>query len=258
MAIPRHGPEAFAAMRRAGQLSAGALAAAGASVRPGTSTAELDAVIEATIRAGGGEPATKGMRGFPAAACISVNHVACHGIPSPTKRLADGDLVKIAFKAKLDGWHAGICRTFHAGRPTPRGRLLAERAEQALAAGVAVLRPGVTLGDLGHAIQQAAEARIAGVAFAVLRDLGGHGIGREFFTEPHVQHWGRPGEGEVLEEGMFLSVQPILVTGKPDTKTLPDGWSTVTRDRSWSAQAEHTVGITADGVEVFTGVNPAR
>ncbi|WP_035485940.1 type I methionyl aminopeptidase [Geminicoccus roseus] len=251
MAIVRHGPEAFAQMRVAGRVAAGAMAQAGAAVAPGTSTAEIDRIVEASILAEGGLPATKGILGFPAAACISVNHTVCHGIPG-ARKLAEGDLVKIAFKAQVDGWHAGICRTFHAGTPTPRGRLLALRAERALAAGLAVLRPGVTLGDLGHAIQQAAEARVEGVGFAVLRDLGGHGIGREFFMEPHVAHHGRPGEGDVLEEGMFLSVQPILVAGKPATKTLPDGWSVVTRDRAWSAQAEDTVGITADGVEVFT------
>lgn len=251
MSIPRHGPNAFAAMRIAGEIAAATVAAAGKAVTPGVSTAELDRIVEETIRARGAEPATKGMLGFPHAACISVNHTVCHGIPGGRK-LMSGDLVKIAFKVRADGWHAGICRTFHAGTPTPRGRLLARRAEAALAAGIAVLRPGVTTGDLGHAIQQAAEARIDGVGFAVVRDLGGHGIGQEFFLDPHVPHHGRPGEGEVLEEGVFLSVQPILVAGKPLTKTLCDGWSIVTRDRSWSAQAEDTLGITADGVEIFT------
>jgi methionyl aminopeptidase len=251
----RHGPDGFAAMRVAGRVAALAMAAAGRAVRPGIATAELDALVEETIGAHGGAPATKGMRGFPAAACISVNHVVCHGIPSAAKKLAAGDLVKIAFKARVDGWHAGICRTFHAGPPTPRGRLLAERAGQALAAGFAILRPGITTGELGHAIQQVAEARVGGVGFAVVRDLGGHGIGREFFMEPHVPHHGRPGEGKVLEEGMFLSVQPILVAGKADTKMLADGWSIVSRDRGLSAQVEDTVGITADGVEVFTDVN---
>jgi methionyl aminopeptidase len=252
MSIVRHGPDDFAAMRAAGRVVALAMEAAGSAVRPGVSTADLDALVEETIVAHGGEPATKGMRGFPSAACISVNHVVCHGIPSAAKKLAPSDLVKIAFKARMDGWHAGICRTFHAGPPTPRGRLLAERAEQAFKAGLAVLRPGITTGDLGHAIQQAAEARVGGVGFAVVRELGGHGIGREFFMEPHVPHHGRPGEGEMLEEGMFLSVQPILVAGKVDTKMLADGWSIVSRDRSLSAQWEDTVGITAGGVELFT------
>ena len=239
-------------MRAAGRLAAGAMAAAGRAVLPGASTADLDGIVEGYIRGHGGMPATKGMRGFPNAACISVNHVVCHGIPSAGKRLADGDIVKIAFKAAMDGWHAGIARTFHAGSPTPRGRLLVERVFQALDAGIAVLRPGATTGDLGHAIQQVAEARRAGVAFQVVRELGGHGIGRAFFMEPHVPHHGRPGEGDPIAEGTCLSVQPILVAGKPDIKTLPDGWSIVTRDRSWSAQAEDTVVVTGEGAEILT------
>lgn len=241
------------AMRAAGRLAAAAMQAAGATVAPGISTLDLDAIVEATIRAGGGIPATKGMRGFPNAACISVNHVACHGIPSAAKRLARGDLVKIAFKAELDGWHAGICRSFSVGPPTARAKLLVERTEEALAAGIAVLRPGATLGDLGHAIQMVAEERRGGVAYAVLPELGGHGIGRAFFMEPHVAHVGRPGEGERLDAGMFLSIQPILVAGSPATKTLTDGWTTVTRDRSLAAQAEDTVAITADGIVNLTG-----
>ena len=243
---------AFAGMRAAGRLAALAMRRAGEAVAAGISTLDLDAIVEATIRAAGGRPATKGMRGFPNAACISANHVACHGIPSADKRLAKGDLVKIAFKAELDGWHAGICRSFPVGPPTPRARLLVERTEEALAAGIAVLRPGATLGDLGHAIQEVAQARRAGIAYAVLPDLGGHGIGREFFMEPHVAHIGRPGEGERLSAGMFLSIQPILVAGNAATKTLADGWTTVTRDRALAAQSEDTVGITADGVEVLT------
>jgi methionyl aminopeptidase len=226
--------------------------AAEQAVLPGITTAELDRVVEDCIRGHAGAPATKGMRGFPNATCISVNHVVCHGIPSTTKRLMDGDLVKIAFKVGLGGWHAGIARTVHAGSPTPRGRLLVERAWQALAAGIAVLRSGATTGDLGHAIQQVAEARQAGVSFQVVRELGGHGIGQEFFMDPHVPHHGRPGEGDQLTDGMCLSVQPILVAGKADIKTLPDGWSIVTRDRSWSAQVEDTVVVTGQGAEILT------
>ena len=248
---------AFAGMRAAGRVAALAMEAAASAVRPGSSTADLDAIVEQCIQEHDGVAATKGMRGFPNAACISVNHVACHGIPSPAKKLAPGNLVKIAFKAKLGGWHAGIARSFHVGTPTPRGRLLAERAEQALTAGIAMLRPGMTTGDLGHAIQTVAEARVNGVGFAIVRDLGGHGIGREFFMEPHIAHHGTPGRGELLEEGMFLSVQPILVAGRPDLKTLPDGWSMVTRDRGWAAQTEDTVGITMDGAELFTRTGSA-
>ena len=247
--VPLHGEEAFAAMRRAGGLAAETLDYITPFVRPGVATGELDRLIEAFMRDHGGVPATLGYRGYPKSCCISVNHVVNHGIPSDDKRLHEGDIANIDVTVVLDGWYGDTSRMYVVGERAPVKALkLIEVTFEAMWAGIRAVRPGATLGDVGHAIQVVAE----GNRFSVVRDFVGHGLGRVFHDSPEVKHYGNPGEGLALRPGMLFTIEPMINAGRPEVKILGDGWTTVTRDRSLSAQFEHTVGVTADGVEIFT------
>lgn len=250
--IRRHGPQDFLAMRRAGLLAAQTLDFIAPHVRPGISTGDLDRLCHDFVAQQGGISAPLNYRGFPKSICTSVNHVVCHGIPDDQKILRRGDIINIDVTPIVDGWHGDSSRMFYVGKPGVLARKLVETTYEALMRAIAVARPGATLGDLGHAIQSLVESR----RFSVVTDFCGHGTGRVFHEPPNVLHYGRPGEGLVLEEGMFFTIEPMINAGRPEVKILKDGWTAVTRDRSLSAQFEHTIGITADGCEVFT-LSPA-
>ena len=249
--IKLHPPEAFKGMRAAGRLAAEALDMLAAHVRPGVATDELNDRAHAFLLERGAWPAPLNYRGFPKSICTSVNHVVCHGIPGP-KRLADGDILNIDVTCVLDGWHGDTSRMFAVGTAPVRARRLIDITFEAMWLGIRAARPGGRLGDIGHAIQRFAEANRC----SVVKDFCGHGLGRLFHDAPNVIHAGKPGTGPELKPGMFFTIEPMINLGRPDVKILDDGWTAVTRDRQLSAQFEHTVGITEDGVEVFT-VSPA-
>ena len=240
-------PQDFAGMRRAGQLAAATLDMLVPHVRPGVTTGELDRLCHEFIVAHDAVPAPLNYRGYPKSICTSINHVVCHGIPGERK-LAGGDVLNIDVTVILDGWFGDSSRMYAAGPPSTRARNLIDVTFEALRRGVAAVRPGATLGDVGFAIQSYVE----GQRFSVVRDFCGHGIGRHFHEAPNVLHFGRPGEGPVLRPGMFFTIEPMVNAGRPEVKVLDDGWTAVTRDRSLSAQFEHMVGVTETGVEVFT------
>lgn len=246
--IPLHGPEGFEGMRKAGRLAAQTLDYIAGLIQPGVSTAALDAACETFMRDHGGIPATIGYHGYRHATCISVNHVVTHGIPSVSKILAEGDILNIDVTPKLDGWHGDSSRMFCVGTPSRLARRLVDTTYAALMAGVAAVRPGATLGDVGHAIETIARKE----RFSIVEDFVGHGVGQVFHDAPDVMHYGKPGKGVTLEPGMIFTIEPMLNAGRKDVKVLPDGWTAVTRDRSLSAQFEHSVGVTEDGVEIFT------
>ena len=247
--VPLHGSDAFEAMRRAGRLAAETLDFITPHVVPGVSTGELDRLIDRFMRDHGATSATLGYRGYPKSCCISVNHVVNHGIPSDDKRLRDGDIANIDVTCILDGWYGDTSRMYVLGDRAPVKALeLIEVTFEAMWAGIRAVRPGATLGDIGHAIQTLAE----GNRFSVVRDFVGHGLGRVFHDAPEVKHYGNPGEGLELRPGMLFTIEPMINAGRPEVKILGDGWTTVTRDRSLSAQFEHTVGVAEDGCEVFT------
>jgi methionyl aminopeptidase len=249
--IPIHGTEGFDGMRNAGRLAAATLDFITPHVLPGASTGELDKLIETFMRDHGAVPATLGYKGYPASSCISLNHVVCHGIPGD-KRLRNGDILNIDVTVILDGWHGDTSRMFFAGDKVPvKARQLVETTYEAMMKGIEAVRPGATLGDIGHAIQSHAEPR-----FTMVEDFCGHGLGRVFHTPPSVLHYGEPGTGVVLREGMFFTIEPMVNAGRKDVKILADGWTAVTRDKSLSAQFEHSIGVTSDGVEIFT-LSPA-
>jgi methionyl aminopeptidase len=251
--VPLHGAEGFEAMRRAGRLAAATLDYITDHVHPGVSTGHLDKLIEAYMRDHGAIPATIGYNGYPAASCISPNHIVNHGIPSDDKRLVEGDIVNIDVTVILDGWYGDTSRMFFVGEKIGvKARKLVELTYRSMMAGIAAAKPGNTLGDIGFAIQSLVEANRC----SVVRDFGGHGIGRVFHDAPHIDHFGKRGQGMVLVPGMVFTIEPMVNAGKPDVKILSDGWTTVTRDRSLSAQFEHQVGITEDGCEIFT-LSPA-
>jgi methionyl aminopeptidase len=241
-------PQALiATMRQAARIVSGALQAVAVEVRPGVSTAHLDAVCQQFIEAQGGVAACIGYEGYAHATCISVNHVVCHGVPGP-KLLKDGDLLNIDLVARVDGVHADTSATFFAGKPGIAAARLARVTQEALYLGILQVRPGATLGDIGAVIQQHAQAH----GYSVVRDFCGHGIGLAMHEEPTVQHVGKRGTGHLLLPGMTFTIEPMLNAGRPEVKVLPDGWTVVTRDRSLSAQWEHTVLVTETGVEVLT------
>ncbi|MBL6455546.1 type I methionyl aminopeptidase [Belnapia sp. T6] len=249
--ITLHSPDDFAGMRRAGQLAAETLDIVTPHVRPGVTTAELDRICHDYILAHGAVPAPLGYRGYPKSICTSINHVVCHGIPGE-RTLTEGDVVNIDVTVILDGWHGDTSRMYVAGTPSTKARLLLDVTYESMMRGIAVVKPGATLGDIGHAIQVFVERN----RFAVVRDFCGHGIGRRFHEPPNVLHFGRPGEGPVLKPGMFFTIEPMVNAGRPEVKILDDGWTAVTRDRSLSAQFEHMVGVTETGCEIFT-LSPA-
>jgi len=241
----------FAGMHKAGELAARILDEIAPLIRPGATTAEIDARNEATTEAAGATSATTGYKGYAHASCISVNHVVCHGIPG-AKVLKDGDILNVDVTVIVDGWYGDSSRMYVAGRLARKAERLIQVTHDALMKGIEAVRPGRTFGDIGHAIQAYVEAH----RMSVVRDFCGHGLGRVFHAPPNVLHYGRPGTGAVLEEGMFFTIEPMVNLGRPETKVLADDWTAVTRDKSLSAQFEHSVGVTADGVEIFT-LSPA-
>ncbi|NBB81777.1 MAG: type I methionyl aminopeptidase [Alphaproteobacteria bacterium] len=250
--IPIHGADAFEGMRRAGRLAAATLDYITPLVQPGVTTGELDALCEAYIRDHDAIPAPLHYRGYPKATCISLNHVICHGIPGDRK-LRNGDILNIDVTAVLDGWHGDTSRMFAIGdKVGVRARKLIDVTYEAMMRGIEAVRPGATVGDIGHAIQIYAES----YRFAVVRDFCGHGLGQSFHAPPSILHFGRPGEGPTLAEGMFFTIEPMINAGRYEAKILSDGWTAVTRDRSLSAQFEHSVGVVEGGVEIFT-LSPA-
>lgn len=240
-------PEDFGGMRHAGRLAAETLDMITDHVRPGVTTAELDRLCHDFIVARGATPAPLGYRGFPKSICTSINHVVCHGIPGE-RVLAEGDVLNIDVTVILDGWHGDTSRMYVAGQASTKARLLLDVTYEAMLRGVEAVKPGATLGDIGHSIQSFVERH----RFSVVRDFCGHGIGRRFHEPPNVLHFGRPGEGPTLRPGMFFTIEPMVNAGRPEVKVLDDGWTAVTRDRSLSAQFEHMIGVTEDGVEIFT------
>jgi methionyl aminopeptidase len=245
--IKIHGPEGFAGMRKAGRLVADCLDLLAAEVKPGVTTDHLDRFVFEYAMDHGAWPATLMYRGYTKSTCTSINHVVCHGIPNE-KPLKDGDIVNIDVTLILDGWHGDSSRMYPVGVVPRRAERLIEVTHEAMMRGIAVIRPGATTGDIGAAIQSYVEAQ----HMSVVRDFCGHGVGRLFHDEPNIIHVGRPGEGITLRPGMIFTVEPMINLGRPHVKVLSDGWTAVTRDRSLSAQFEHAVGVTKDGVEIFT------
>ena len=245
--IKLHGPEGFAGMRKAGRLAAEILDALVPHVVPGVSTDELDQIVHDLTLRGGGIPATLGYRGYTKSCCTSVNHVVCHGIPNE-KTLKDGDIVNIDVTPIVDGWHGDTSRMFFVGDVPIKAKRLVDITYECLMRGIEQARPGNRMGDVAHAIQSHAEAN----RYSVVRDFCGHGVGRLFHDSPEVVHAGRPGTGPELRPGMIFTIEPMINIGRADVKVLDDGWTAVTRDRSLSAQFEHSIGITEDGCEIFT------
>jgi methionyl aminopeptidase len=245
--IKLHGPEAFAGMRRAGQLTARALDLLVERVRPGVTTAALDKFCFDFAMDHKAYPAPLDYRGYRRSICTSINHVVCHGIPDD-KPLREGDIVNIDVTLIVDGWHGDSSRMYPVGEISRRAARLIEVTYEALRRGIAVISPGAMSGDIGAAIQEFAEAERC----SVVRDFCGHGLGELFHDEPNILHYGRRGEGVPLKPGMFFTVEPMINLGRPHVKVLPDGWTAVTRDRSLSAQFEHSVAVTETGCEIFT------
>ena len=245
--IKLHGAAAFEGMRKAGRLAAEILDAMVPLVQPGVSTAALDDVVRQMTLDGGAVPATLGYRGYAHSCCISINHVVCHGIPSE-KLLRDGDIVNIDVTPLLDGWHGDSSRMYLVGDVPLKARRLIDITYECLMLGIEQARPGARLGDIGAAIQRHAE----GNRFGVVREFCGHGLGRLFHDAPEVVHAARAGTGPEVKPGMFFTIEPMINQGKSPVKLLEDGWTAVTRDRSLSAQFEHSIGITDTGCEIFT------
>ena len=257
MSVTIKTPEQIEKMRVAGRMVAEVLEMIGEYVQPGVTTEELDRrchefivnelkAVPANIGYGAGP----GRIPFPATSCTSVNNVICHGIPSATKVLKDGDIVNIDVTVIKDGWHGDHSRMFFAGEPSVLARRLVEVTREAMWKGIRAVKPGATLGDIGHAIQTYAESE----RFSVVREYCGHGIGQIYHEEPQVLHYGQPGAGLRLKKGMTFTVEPMINAGARHTRLLPDNWTVVTKDRSLSAQWEHTLAVTDDGVEVLTRI----
>lgn len=256
-----HEAEDFAGMHAAGRLAAEILDEVAENVFVGQTTAAIDKLIEARVEAAGAKSATIGYRGYQHASCISVNHVVCHGIPGDKIRkwkndtakreddaLRDGDIINVDVTVIVDGWYGDTSRMFVVGKPKPYAEKLIQVTHDALMIGIEAVKPGNTFGDIGHAIQSYVEAQ----RMSVVRDFCGHGLGRVFHAPPNVLHYGRPGTQAVLEEGMFFTIEPMVNLGRPETKVLADEWTAITRDKSLSAQFEHSIGVTAQGCEIFT------
>ena len=252
-AISIYGAEGFEGMRKAGQLTAQCLDELYDVVKPGVTTQEIDDFIFGFGMDHGALPATLNYRGYRKSSCTSINHVVCHGIPNQ-KPLREGDIVNIDVTYVLDGWHGDSSRMYGAGQLKRAAERLIEITYECLMRGVAAVRPGGRLGDVGHAIQSFAEAERC----TVVRDFCGHGVGRLFHEPPNILHYGRRGEGLEIRPGMIFTVEPMINLGRAHVKLLSDGWTAVTRDRSLSAQFEHTVGVTQTGVEVFTNSPSGR
>ena len=246
--IRLHNAKGFAGMRRAGKLAAEVLDMLTPHVVTDVVTLDLDRMAWEFVRAAGHDSATVFYRGFSHSLCISVNHVVCHGIPS-ARKLKEGDIVNIDVTVVVDGWHGDTSRMFLVGDVPLKAKKLVDVTYECLMLGIEAARPGATLGDVGHAIQSHAEKQ----RMSVVRDFCGHGLGLNFHEAPNVVHLGKPGRGVVLRPGMFFTIEPMINLGGPAVKLLDDGWTAVTRDRSLSAQFEHSIGITETGCEIFTG-----
>ena len=245
--ITIHGIQGFEGMRKAGKLAAQTLDFITPYVKVGVTTQELDQLCHKFILDHGAIPAPLGYRGYPKSICTSINHVVCHGIPGD-KKLLDGDILNIDVTVIVDGWHGDTSRMFTVGKVGVRAAKLIDTTYEAMMRGIEVVRPGATLGDIGYAIQSFAEKQ----GFSVVRDFCGHGLGKIFHSAPNVVHYGKPGQGLELKEGMFFTIEPMINAGRYDVKILADGWTAVTRDKSLSAQFEHSLGVTANGYEIFT------
>ncbi len=245
--IRLHGPEAFAGMRKAGRLAAEALDLMTEAAQPGVTTDALDKLAYEFGMDNGAYPAPLDYRGYRKSICTSINHVVCHGIPD-NKPLRDGDIVNIDVTYIVDGWHGDSSRMYFVGEVPRRAQRLVEVTYQSLLRGIAAVKPGATTGDIGHAIQTYAESERC----SVVREFCGHGLGKLFHDEPNILHYGQKGQGVLLKEGMFFTIEPMINLGKPQVKILSDGWTAVTRDRSLSAQFEHALGVTATGADIFT------
>ena len=245
--IKLHGPDGFAGMRKAGRLAAEILDALVPHVVPGVTTDEIDRLVHEHTLRGGGVPATLGYRGFTKSCCTSINHVVCHGIPAD-KVLKDGDIINVDVTPMVDGWHGDTSRMFLVGNVPIKAKKLVDITYECLMLGIEQARPGNRMGDVANAIQRHAESH----RYSIVRDFCGHGVGRLFHDSPEVVHAGRPGTGPELKPGMIFTIEPMVNIGRADVKVLEDGWTAVTRDRSLSAQFEHSIGITEDGCEIFT------
>ena len=234
-------------MRKSGRLAAEILDFITPYVVPGITTEELDKLCYDFHIKHDSIPGPLGYRGFPKSICTSINRVVCHGIPGD-RVLKDGDTINIDVSPILDKWFGDTSRMFYVGDVKIKARRLVEATYTSMMKGIEAVRPGATLGDIGHAIQSYAESK----RYSVVTDFCGHGIGQIFHTEPNVMHVGRPGTGMTLEEGMIFTIEPMINAGRHETKILEDGWTAVTRDKSLSAQFEHTIGVTSDGFEIFT------
>jgi len=248
VSIAAHGDADFAGMRKAGRLAAETLDLMVPEARPGATTAALDKLAFDYVTAHGGVPACLGYRGYRHTLCTSLNHVVCHGIPSD-KPLKDGDILNIDVTVIVDGWHGDTSRMYYVGDVKRKAQRLVEITYESMMRGIAAAKPGATTGDIGYAIQAYAEDE---ERCSVVRDFCGHGLGRVFHALPNIVHYGRPGQGMRLRPGMFFTVEPMINLGGYGVKVLSDGWTAVTRDRSLSAQFEHSVGVTENGVEIFT------
>lgn len=246
-AIKLYDESGFAGMRKAGRLAAEILDALAPHVVPGVTTGELDDIVRRLTIEGGGVPATMGYRGYTHSCCISLNNVICHGIPGD-RVLKDGDILNIDVTPQLDGWHGDSSRMYIAGETSIKAKRLIEVTYECLMLGIEQAKPGNHLGDIGHAIETYARK----FHYGVVRDFCGHGLGKVFHDSPEVVHVGKPGTGPELKPGMLFTIEPMINTGKPDVRIQSDGWTAVTRDRSLSAQFEHSIGITETGCEIFT------
>ncbi|MDR3499207.1 MAG: type I methionyl aminopeptidase [Parvibaculum sp.] len=245
--IKLYGAEAFEGMRKVGRLSGAALDMLVPLIKPGVTTEEIDRAVYDFGLANGALPATLGYRGYRHSCCTSINHVVCHGIPGD-RALRDGDIVNVDVTYILDGWHGDTNRMYFVGDVPRKAARLCEVTYEAMMRGIGAVKPGATLGDIGAAIQEYAE----GERCSVVREFCGHGVGLVFHDMPNILHYGRRGEGAKLKEGMIFTIEPMINAGKPGVKILSDGWTAVTRDRSLSAQFEHSIGVTATGAEIFT------
>ncbi len=245
--IKLHGPDGFDGMRKAGQLAAQILDEITPMVQPGVTTGAIDDKVRELTLDGGAVPATMGYRGYAHSCCISINHVVCHGIPSD-KALKSGDIVNVDVTPLLDGWHGDTSRMFLVGDVPLKARRLVEVTYECLMLGIEQAKPGARLGDIGAAIAAHAQT----YRYGVVREFCGHGLGRLFHDAPEVVHTAEAGTGPELKPGMFFTIEPMINLGKPWTKLLKDGWTAVTRDKSLSAQFEHSLAITETGHEIFT------
>ncbi len=242
-----HNEEDFEKMHKAGRLAADVLDYITDFVKPNVTTEYLDKLCHNFIIKNNAIPAPLNYKGYPKSTCISVNHVVCHGIPG-MKLLKNGDILNIDITVIFDGWHGDTSRMFFVGEPSAKAKILTRVTYECMMLGIEQIKPGKTLGDIGHAIQIHAEKN----GFSVVRDFTGHGLGKIFHTAPTILHYGEPNTGIVIEKGMFFTVEPMINSGKHNVKILSDGWTAVTKDKSFSAQFEHSIGVTAKGCEIFT------